>query len=627
MKVVVIGAGVAGLAIGWRLAQSGCKVVVLDRAGPGHGATWASAGMIAATAEGAHGSGALADYGRFSARLWPSFAAEIEQASGRAISYRRDGTLIVAPSSDTASRGYDFDLAGTSVLSPEEALRLEPLLRPDIAGALFAPDDAQVDSRALGMALALALIAAGGVLQVNEAVVRLEMTDSRVVGARTPFALYGADAFVIAAGAWSNGLKGLPPDLLPPIVPVKGEMIALAPLAGTALPIRLVWGNEIYLVPRHDRLFVGATVSREGFDTRATSAAGQWLRKRAVELMPALQGWKLTEHWAGLRPGLSRRSARHRRNRRPRTFHCQRPVPQRHPSCSGNRGSPAQSHPGTPAAAGNPCLPSSSVHRSSPCGRRRHRLTRPAPGRPESPGVLRIMVYQFIGIGFLLFLIGSKSVLRGGIGLSKALGLPPAFVGVLVVSLAMAAPELSIALQATARHAPDIALGDIVGSNIANILLVFGLGALLRPMPGSPRIVFRDGGAMILASIVLVAIMLTGVVSRVAGVVLLLGWIAYLALAIVTDWRRPPRLSPAEARAQVRDEEHRGGISVFLFIFGIVCLYFGGRFALDAESRNCAQFPYSTICRGIGADGVWHRAPRACHHTCCGRSRSHEPDV
>ena len=80
-------------------------------------------------------------------------------------------------------------------------------------------------------------------------------------------------------------------------------MIALAPLAGTALPIRLVWGNEIYLVPRHDRLFVGATVSREGFDTRATSAAGQWLRKRAVELMPALQGWKLTEHWAGLRPG------------------------------------------------------------------------------------------------------------------------------------------------------------------------------------------------------------------------------------------------------------------------------------------------------------------------------------
>ena len=80
-------------------------------------------------------------------------------------------------------------------------------------------------------------------------------------------------------------------------------MIALAPLAGTALPTRSVWGNEVYLVPRHDRLFVGATVSQEGFDTRATGAAEQWLRKRAAQLMPALQAWKLTEHWAGLRPG------------------------------------------------------------------------------------------------------------------------------------------------------------------------------------------------------------------------------------------------------------------------------------------------------------------------------------
>ncbi len=303
MKVVVIGGGVAGLAIGWRLAQSGCKVVVLDRASPGHGATWASAGMIAATAEGAHGSDALTDYGRFAARLWPSFAAEIERASGRSIGYRRDGALIVAPPSDAAGRVSDFDLAGTSVLSPEEAHRLEPLLRPDIAGVLFAPDDAQVDNRALGIALARALAAAGGALQVNEAVVRLEMTDSRVVGARTPFALYGADAFVIAAGAWSSGLKGLPQDLIPPIDPVKGEMIALAPPAGTALPTHLVLGNEIHLVPRHNRLFVGATISREGFDTRATGAAGQWLRMRAAELMPELQGWELTEHWAGVRPG------------------------------------------------------------------------------------------------------------------------------------------------------------------------------------------------------------------------------------------------------------------------------------------------------------------------------------
>lgn len=298
MKVVIIGAGVAGLSIGWRLVQAGCEVIVLERAAPGRGATAASAGMIAATAEGAHADDVVAAFGRHAAQLWPDFAAEIEQASGHAISYRRDGTLIALPPGSN-----EVAQPGVSALSPEEARRLEPMLRPDIAGALFAPDDAQVDNRALGLALALAFVGAGGTLQVNEAVVRLEMAASRILGARTPFALYAADAFVIAAGAWSNALKGLPPGLLPAITPVKGEMIALAPPAGALLPTRLVWGNEVYLVSRHDRLFVGATVARAGFDTTVTDEAAHWLRTRAESLMPALQGWQLAEHWAGLRPG------------------------------------------------------------------------------------------------------------------------------------------------------------------------------------------------------------------------------------------------------------------------------------------------------------------------------------
>lgn len=303
MKVVIIGAGIAGLAIGWRLAQAGAKVTILERASPGRGATWASAGMIAAAAEGAHGSNDLTDYGRFAARLWPSFAAEIERSAGRSVHYRRDGALIASPPATDEAIAADFDVTGTTVLSAAEALRLEPMLRPDIAGALFAPDDAQVDNRALGTALALAFAGAGGTLKLNEAVVRLEMKDRQLIGARTPFALYSADAFVIAAGAWSTGLKGVPDALFPPIVPVKGEMIALAPPAGATLPTRLVWGNDVYIVPRHDRLFIGATVSRTGFDTSPTETARTWLLTRAAALMPSLADWGVCEHWAGLRPG------------------------------------------------------------------------------------------------------------------------------------------------------------------------------------------------------------------------------------------------------------------------------------------------------------------------------------
>ena len=116
-------------------------------------------------------------------------------------------------------------------------------------------------------------------------------------------ALYEADAFVIAAGAWSGQLAGLSAEALPPVIPVKGEMVALAPPDGVTLPTRLVWGDGVYLIPRRDRLMIGATTSREGFDTSTTDAAENWLLSRARAVMPSLSGWERIEHWAGLRPG------------------------------------------------------------------------------------------------------------------------------------------------------------------------------------------------------------------------------------------------------------------------------------------------------------------------------------
>jgi glycine oxidase len=303
MKVVVIGGGIAGLSVGLRLRDSGCDVVVLERARPGRGATWASGGMIAATAENADETTDEARFARHAASLWPDFAAEIEKRSGQPIAFRRDGALIAINSDEELARHAARIPSGTSLLSSAEALRMEPLLEPGIAGALWAPDDGQVDNRAVGLALALAFVNAGGVLQVNEAVVRFEFDDRRIRGARTPFALYEADAFVIAAGAWSGDIKGIPAEALPAVVPVKGEMIALAPASGATLPIRLIWGEGVYLVPRHDRLFVGATSSREGFDSRTTDAAEDWLLSRAHRLLPDIARWTLVEHWAGLRPG------------------------------------------------------------------------------------------------------------------------------------------------------------------------------------------------------------------------------------------------------------------------------------------------------------------------------------
>lgn len=302
MKIVVIGGGVAGLSIGWRLRQAGAEVTVLERAQPGRGATWASAGMIAALAEMEDTTAPLAEFGKHSARQWPEFACEIEEASGIDIGFRVDGTLLAVRSREEAAGLRAHAGAGQTFLSPGEAREAEPLLSDDIAGALLDPGEAQVDNRALGPALGLAFQRAGGKLSINEPVIRIEGANGRALAARTPFALHGADAFVVAAGAWSSRIEGLPPEAVPSVVPVKGEMLALAP-EGVALPKHMIWGNEIYLVPRGGRLLVGATVTQEGFDTRPTQQAAQWLYSHAVALMPALAKWAMVEHWAGLRPG------------------------------------------------------------------------------------------------------------------------------------------------------------------------------------------------------------------------------------------------------------------------------------------------------------------------------------
>ena len=301
MKVVIIGAGVAGLGIGWRLRQAGAEVTILERSQPALGATWASAGMIAIAGEGVDPGSAEADFSRQSSALWPDFAKEVEAGSDLEIDYRRSGAVLVAR--DEAELAALSTRPGFERLSLAETRAKEPMLSPDIAGGVWAEGEAQVDSRLLGQALVRAFLRAGGTLSVNEPAIRFEVREDEAVALHTPFARYEADAFILAAGAWSAGLGGLAPDVLPPVKPIKGEMIAVAPPTGARLPEHVVWGNQVYLVPRRDRLLIGATETDIGFDTSVTDDGTLWLSSRAIALMPALASWEVIERWAGLRPG------------------------------------------------------------------------------------------------------------------------------------------------------------------------------------------------------------------------------------------------------------------------------------------------------------------------------------
>jgi glycine oxidase len=300
MKIIIIGGGVAGLAIGWRLAEAGQEVTVLERSQPGGGATGASAGMLAVTAELQDASLEEMEFSRYSNVLWPSFAEKLEAVSGRKINYAAKGALLLADDAAALSRLSRQAGPGRVLLEPPQVRALVPLVAADgIAGGLWSASEAQVDNRSLGPALAVALQKAGGRILANEAAVRLERErDGRVIGVQTPFGRHAADAVILAAGAWS----GLLDKAGEPVSPVKGQMILLAPPAGETVPGPVIWGGGIYAVSRAEGLAIGATMEDAGFDTTVTPQAREMLLRSAEKLMPALGRWTLIEHWAGLRP-------------------------------------------------------------------------------------------------------------------------------------------------------------------------------------------------------------------------------------------------------------------------------------------------------------------------------------
>jgi glycine oxidase len=308
-RVAVIGAGVAGLGVGWRLARAGCKVTVFERGDAGRGASYAAAGMLAAGLEAEPGEERLLALNLESQRLWPAFRDELEAAAGMAIGYRAEGTLAVALTRDDVERlrfSFEFQQKlGVQLawLSGAEARRLEPHLRPGTAAAVLCRNDHQVESRRLALALKAALQRAGGELREQAEVEALDVEGSTARGVIAGAERHPADVVVLAAGAWSAGIGGLPASARPPVRPVKGQMLALRMEPGQALLEHVLWAPKGYLVPKDDgRLIVGGTVEERGFDASLTAGGVLALLEAAWRAVPAIEELAIDEIWAGFRP-------------------------------------------------------------------------------------------------------------------------------------------------------------------------------------------------------------------------------------------------------------------------------------------------------------------------------------
>jgi len=309
--VSIIGAGVIGLGIAWRLAAQGASVKVFDQGAAGSGASHAAAGMLAACCEAEPGEEALVALGRESQARWGAFAAELQQASGMDVELRSEGTLVVALTADDQAR-LNHQLVFQQKLglplqwiSAAETRRREPHLAGKLAGAVFSPEDTQVDNRKLAAALHIAAANAGAKISEHCPVGAISSHAGQADGiVLADGSKVAADVVVLAAGAWSRGIAGLPQELRPPVRPIKGQMLALRMDATAPLLSHVVWAPGAYLVPRRDgRLLVGATVEEKGYDTTLTAGGVLTLLEAAWRVVPAVEELPIDEMWVGHRPG------------------------------------------------------------------------------------------------------------------------------------------------------------------------------------------------------------------------------------------------------------------------------------------------------------------------------------
>lgn len=260
--VVVIGGGLIGCSIAWRLAQRGASVTLVERDHPGRAASWAAAGWLSPYGY-ANQNATLASLALRSLDAFPAFVEELHASTGISIEYGAPGRMEL---SEQPPQLYDRD--------------------------------AFVDSRQLSEAAALAAKTAGVRQLVGSAVIHVSAHDSTNRLKLSTGETLNCSRVVIAAGAWSGELTGLGRQV--PVSPVRGQMLSVQH-DGTLQHI--LHAEHCYLIPRSGgRVLIGATVEHDGFEPPPTDQPLRDLHAAALELVPSLAGAPIIETWFGFRP-------------------------------------------------------------------------------------------------------------------------------------------------------------------------------------------------------------------------------------------------------------------------------------------------------------------------------------
>ncbi|MFU8804425.1 MAG: glycine oxidase ThiO [Bradymonadaceae bacterium] len=306
--LAIVGGGIVGLGVGWKLARMGYEVLLLERGEVGAGASRAAGGMLAPTAEVQFHDGAMLELQKRSLEMYPEFVRDIEDQTGVRAEFRKDGTLVVALDRDddeAVERVFHYQQSlGLEVtrLGADEVQSLEPSLSR-VYSAVLCEDDHQVNNSHLVDALLIGFLKEGGTLSENSDVMAVHVEKGKTKGVvLSDGTIARASNVLVAAGAWSTGIENIPELAKTVLRPVRGQMIALD---GGSPPLisRVVRGPDAYLVPKSDgSLIIGSTMEERGFDPSMTAGGIHDLLRGAWQVLPAIYEQSLRDMWTGFRP-------------------------------------------------------------------------------------------------------------------------------------------------------------------------------------------------------------------------------------------------------------------------------------------------------------------------------------
>lgn len=304
--VIVVGGGLMGCSVAYRLAKDGAQVMVLERSIPGAEASSAAAGILGPTVE-SFGDALALQLGRRSRELHAELADELDELFGVDVGFRRCGVVKLAFNEEElealSNQASNLELHGIRCdrWSPAELIQEEPASNPGALGALAVSEDAQVEPKKLLSAVALGAERDGAQFRSGSTVRSVNVEGGRVRSVQLGDELIETDRLVVAAGSWTTLIPGLPFNS-ETIFPVRGQMIATE----TRPPVfrRVIFGAGGYVVTRPDgRVLCGSTMERVGFERGITFGGMADVIDKATRIAPGLRGAPILEHWSSFRPG------------------------------------------------------------------------------------------------------------------------------------------------------------------------------------------------------------------------------------------------------------------------------------------------------------------------------------